>query len=287
MFASTLQPASPVRRRLLVVLSIVGFVASLLPGVTSPAPVLATHGLYPIPPSVNLAGDLESEATADACGDWDPSCAASAFSDGGNLVYRFDSAMIPAGSWGYKVGLGGWTENYGANFQQDGPNIVLTLAAPTSGPLLLRPQDPLHRRQRPEHDLHPARQLQRGDRLWRRLVARLPPDADERRGRRRRLHLHDRRHPGRELLLQGRHERELVQPELRRRWRLRGRAVLGSGQRLRRDVLVRQLDARPDRPESPRRRRGPTTTWNGTASDTTHATASIGLPAGRSRPAPR
>ncbi|TAJ98873.1 MAG: alpha-amylase [Chloroflexota bacterium] len=132
MFASTFPSISPIRRRLLVAASIILFLASLFPAATGPAPALASHGLYPIPPSVNLAGDLESEATAGACGDWDPSCAGSAFSDQGNLVYRFDSAEIPAGGWKYKVGLGGWTENYGANFQQGGPDIDLTLAAPTS-----------------------------------------------------------------------------------------------------------------------------------------------------------
>jgi hypothetical protein len=132
MFASTFPSISPNRRRLLLAASVVLFLASLLPGATGPAPVLASHGLYPIPPSVNLAGDLESEATADACGDWDPTCAGSAFSDQGNLVYLFESAAIPAGPWNYKIGLGGWTENCGADFQQDGPNIGLTLAAPTS-----------------------------------------------------------------------------------------------------------------------------------------------------------
>jgi glycosidase/fibronectin type 3 domain-containing protein len=79
---------------------------------------------------VNLAGSLESEATAGACGDWDPGCPASAFSAQGGGVYLFQSATIPAGSWEYKVAMGGWSENYGANFQQDGPNIPLDLTAP-------------------------------------------------------------------------------------------------------------------------------------------------------------
>src|SRR5215510_3164880 len=83
----------------------------------------------PNPASVNLPGSLESEATGGACGDWDPGCPAAAFTAQGNLVFLFQSASIPTGSWEYKVAMGGWTENYGANFQQDGPNIILNLAS--------------------------------------------------------------------------------------------------------------------------------------------------------------
>ncbi|HLF74641.1 MAG TPA: alpha-amylase family glycosyl hydrolase [Anaerolineales bacterium] len=102
-------------------------VVTLLIGVIGPAPVLASHTGNPS--SVNLAGSLESEATAGACSDWDPGCAGSAFTAQGNLVYLFQSATIPAGSWEYKVAMGGWGENYGADFQQDGPNIILNLAS--------------------------------------------------------------------------------------------------------------------------------------------------------------
>ena len=78
---------------------------------------------------MNLVGNLESEATADACGDWAPDCAAAGFTGQGNGVYLFSSTTIPAGGWEYKVAMGSWAENYGANFQQDGPNIALALAA--------------------------------------------------------------------------------------------------------------------------------------------------------------
>lgn len=85
------------------------------------------------PASVNLAGSLEGEATGGACGDWDPGCPASAFSSQGNGVYLFNAASILAGSYEYKVAINGsWTENYGANFQQDGPNIALNLASTRS-----------------------------------------------------------------------------------------------------------------------------------------------------------
>lgn len=89
--------------------------------------MIAPASHTPDPASVNLVGSLQSEASAGACGDWDPSCAGSAFTAQGNAVYLFQSAPIPAGDWEYKVAMGSWAENYGANFQQDGPNIALTL----------------------------------------------------------------------------------------------------------------------------------------------------------------
>lgn len=91
----------------------------------APRVALASH--TPSPASVNLVGDLQSEATSNACGDWDPGCIGSKFTEQGNSVYLFQSATIPSGIWEYKVAMGSWSENYGANFQQDGPNISLTL----------------------------------------------------------------------------------------------------------------------------------------------------------------
>lgn len=96
-------------------------------GAMGPMSVLASH--TPTPGSVNLVGSLQSEATANACGDWDPACPGSAFAAQGNEVYLFQSATIPAGSWEYKVAMGSWAENYGSNYQQDGPNIGLNLAS--------------------------------------------------------------------------------------------------------------------------------------------------------------
>ena len=99
---------------------------TLLTQLFAPLPVLADH--TPTPASVNLVGSLESEATGGGCDDWDPGCPASAFSAQGNEVYLFSSASIPAGAWEYKVAMGSWSENYGSNFQHDGPNIGLNLA---------------------------------------------------------------------------------------------------------------------------------------------------------------
>ena len=93
-------------------------------------PANAEH--TPAPASVNLVGTVQSEATAGACGDWDPGCAGSAFAPQGNDVYAFGSATIPKGSYAYKVALGSWAENYGGNFQHDGPEVALTLATERS-----------------------------------------------------------------------------------------------------------------------------------------------------------
>lgn len=96
--------------------------------VATPQAVQASH--TPSPTSVNLVGDLESEATATACGDWDPGCSAAQFAAQGNDVFVFQAATIAANSYEYKVAINGdWAENYGANYQQDGPNIVLNLPA--------------------------------------------------------------------------------------------------------------------------------------------------------------
>lgn len=105
-------------------------VALLVMPLVSVRPQAAQASHTPAPTSVNLPGSLESEATGGACGDWDPACPASDFTPQGNLVYLFESAVIPAGSWEYKVAINrSWAENYGANFQQDGPNIGLNLSA--------------------------------------------------------------------------------------------------------------------------------------------------------------
>jgi glycosidase len=116
---------------------IIGFRRLLLTGVSLltilfqivfPLPVMASPVLAPS--SVNLVGSLQSEATGGACGDWDPGCPAANMTAQGNDVYLFNSAAIPAGNYEYKIAINGsWAENYGSNFQQDGPNISLDLAS--------------------------------------------------------------------------------------------------------------------------------------------------------------
>jgi glycosidase len=104
--------------------------AMLLSSSVTIAPQTAQASHTPLPTGVFLAGDVESEATSGACSDWDPSCAAAQFAVQGNGVYLFPAPAIPAGNWQYKVALNGsWAENYGADYQLNGPNINLTLAA--------------------------------------------------------------------------------------------------------------------------------------------------------------
>ncbi len=119
-----------------------------------------------------------------------PAAQRAQFAAQGNDVFVFQSATIPAGSWQYKVAInGGWAENYGANFQQDGPNIALNL--------------PGDRAVRFYYD-HKTHYIADNDRntiytvpgsfndeigCGGRLAAGLPADLYERRGRRRRVHV--------------------------------------------------------------------------------------------------
>ncbi|HEV8249191.1 MAG TPA: alpha-amylase family glycosyl hydrolase [Gaiellaceae bacterium] len=90
---------------------------------------LASH--TPAPTSVTIAGSLQSELGCS--GDWQQDCAATHLTyDASDQVWQ-GSFSVPAGSWEYKAPLNdSWTENYGANAQQDGPNIALDLASSTS-----------------------------------------------------------------------------------------------------------------------------------------------------------
>ncbi|MCU0507131.1 MAG: alpha-amylase family glycosyl hydrolase [Anaerolineae bacterium] len=125
------------RRPLFMTLNLLTLLALLFSFAAGVAPAHATS-VAPAPPadhtpdpiSVAVVGSLQSEASGGACGDWDPACAGAFAAGQGNLVYLFNSAPIPAGAYEYKVALNGsWAENYGGNFQLDGPNIALNLAA--------------------------------------------------------------------------------------------------------------------------------------------------------------
>jgi len=84
----------------------------------------------PAPASVTVAGSLQSELGCP--GDWQPDCAATHLAyDGADTVWQ-GVFNVPAGSWEYKAALNdSWTENYGANATQNGPNIALALASGT------------------------------------------------------------------------------------------------------------------------------------------------------------
>lgn len=104
-------------------------VLTLISGVVTPTPVLASH--TPNPTGATLVGSLQSELGC--AGDWDPACAAT------HLAYDADDGVwqgtwtVPAGSYEYKAALNdGWDENYGANAQQSGANIPLNLGADSS-----------------------------------------------------------------------------------------------------------------------------------------------------------
>ena len=81
----------------------------------------------PAPQSVTLAGDLQSELGC--ANDWMPDCAATHLTyDAVDDVWQ-GTFNVPAGNWQYKAALNdSWTENYGANAQNNGGNISLNLA---------------------------------------------------------------------------------------------------------------------------------------------------------------
>jgi glycosidase len=93
-----------------------------------PFSVTADHTTDPA--SVTIVGNVQSELSCP--GDWQPDCAST------YLGYDVEDDVwqgvisVPAGSWEYKATLNNsWTENYGANAIQDGPNISLSLGAAT------------------------------------------------------------------------------------------------------------------------------------------------------------
>ncbi len=81
----------------------------------------------PPPSAVVMAGSFQDELGCP--GDWQPDCANTALAyDATDDVWQ-NVFNVPAGSWEYKAALNNsWDENYGANAQQNGPNIGLTLA---------------------------------------------------------------------------------------------------------------------------------------------------------------
>ena len=91
----------------------------------TPPVVRAEH--TPAPTGAVIAGSFQNELGCP--GDWQPDCELSALAfDAEDDVWQatFD---LPAGNWAYKVALNSsWDENYGANAQRDGPDIVLNLS---------------------------------------------------------------------------------------------------------------------------------------------------------------
>ncbi|HYP53610.1 MAG TPA: hypothetical protein VEQ42_08720, partial [Pyrinomonadaceae bacterium] len=88
--------------------------------------VTASH--TPSPTSVTVAGSLQSELGCP--GDWQPECGTTHLTyDSQDDVWQ-GTFFVPAGNWEYKAPLNdNWGENYGANAQQNGPNIPLSLGS--------------------------------------------------------------------------------------------------------------------------------------------------------------
>jgi hypothetical protein len=107
--------------------------ASLLPllllTVLFAVPAFAAH--TPAPQFVTVAGSLQQELGCSS--DWMPDCAETHLAfDAADDVWQGTFA-VPAGDWEYKAPLNNsWTENYGANAQNNGGNIALSLAANAS-----------------------------------------------------------------------------------------------------------------------------------------------------------
>jgi pullulanase-type alpha-1,6-glucosidase len=94
----------------------------------------------PAPARVTIPGSLNSELGCP--GDWQPDCGdglsatptppnANDLVAQGNDVWAASLGPIPAGSYEYKIAINGsWDENYGSDFQRNGPNFSLNLDAP-------------------------------------------------------------------------------------------------------------------------------------------------------------
>jgi pullulanase-type alpha-1,6-glucosidase len=75
---------------------------------------------------VTVPGSHNSEMGC--AGDWDPACTGAQLTWRGGSMYA-GTFTVPAGSYEYKVAVGGtWTENYGAGGQAGGANVTYTLA---------------------------------------------------------------------------------------------------------------------------------------------------------------
>ncbi len=112
---------------LLHLLALVALSVGALGPIFTPLAVRAEQ--TPAPTTAVIAGSFQSELGCP--GDWQPGCDTTALAfDADDDVWQatFD---LPAGNWAYKVALNGsWDENYGANAQRDGPDIVLNLGEP-------------------------------------------------------------------------------------------------------------------------------------------------------------
>lgn len=75
----------------------------------------------------NVPGSFQDEIGCSE--DWQPDCLRSLLEDpDGDGIYTFITALIPTGDYEAKVAINqSWEENYGAQREQDGPNIPFTV----------------------------------------------------------------------------------------------------------------------------------------------------------------
>lgn len=75
----------------------------------------------------NVPGSFQDEIGCS--GDWAPDCLRSWLQDpDGDGIYTWSTTWIPKGDYEAKVAVGGsWTENYGADGTQDGPNLPFSV----------------------------------------------------------------------------------------------------------------------------------------------------------------
>jgi hypothetical protein len=94
-------------------------------------PAVSSRAGAVTPTSVTVAGSFQSELGCP--GDWQPDCPVTQLTyDATDDVWQ-GSWTLAAGSWECKAALNGtWDENYGAGATPNGPNIALTLSAPTT-----------------------------------------------------------------------------------------------------------------------------------------------------------
>ena len=114
------------------ILSLIGIFALAISSFSVFAPAGRASASHTVDPtSVTIAGSLQSEIGC--AGDWDPGCVSTHLSyDAADDVWQAAFA-VPAGSYEYKAALNNaWDENYGANAQAGGGNIVLEAAAPST-----------------------------------------------------------------------------------------------------------------------------------------------------------
>ena len=114
------------RRRVVAIVTTLAVVAAIVgvspPAVAGPAPAAVADA----PPTVTVAGSLQSELGCPA--DWQPDCATTdlAARPGGTHSASFD---LPPGSYEFKIAMNhSWALNYGAGGVVDGRNIPLVLA---------------------------------------------------------------------------------------------------------------------------------------------------------------